>query len=78
MMARAIGPEIKTGEDSAVSLTIAGALVSAKLTAPVVVGVVNLQTVARNLKDAHDAVVAAAADDAVDDNQLARKGPDKG
>lgn len=75
-MARAIGPEIKTAEDSAVNLTIAGALVAAKLTAPGVGRVVNLRTVALNLKHAYEAVLAAA--DAVDDNQLARKGPAKG
>jgi len=70
-MAKAIGPTIATAEDSAVNLTIAGALVAAKLAAPGIGGVVNLRVVALNLKHAYEAVLAAA--DAVDENQLASR-----
>jgi hypothetical protein len=72
-MAQAIGPEIESAEDSAVNMTIAGALAAAKLAGPGIGRVIHLRDVARFLERAHGAVLAAA--EAVEDNLLAQRGP---
>jgi hypothetical protein len=50
-------------------------LIAAKLATPDIVGVVNLRTVAGILRRAYEAMVAAA--EAIEDNQLDRRGPAK-